>query len=70
MDDTNIVTSIDIDAGEDVTYTVTGIVRPDATGDIHYRDTVVLPDDYHLDFDKTTDEVVYEPGKGSPIIWW
>ncbi|MEZ9289870.1 DUF11 domain-containing protein [Vibrio lentus] len=63
VDDTNIVTSIDIDAGEDVTYTVTGIVRPDATGDIHYRDTVVLPDDYHLDFDKTTDEVVYEPGK-------
>lgn len=61
--DTDIVTSIDIDAGEDVTYTVTGIVRPDATGDIHYRDTVVLPDDYHLDFDKTTDEVVYEPGK-------
>ncbi len=62
-DDNNIVTSIDIDAGEDVIYTVTGIVRPDAIGDIHYRDTVVLPDDYHLSFDKTTDEVVYEPGK-------
>ncbi len=61
--DTDIVTSIDIDAGEDVTYTVTGIVRPDAVGDIHYRDTVVIPDDYHLDFDKTTDEVVYEPAQ-------
>ncbi|WP_086970295.1 DUF11 domain-containing protein [Vibrio coralliirubri] len=61
--DTDIVTSIDIDAGEDVTYTVTGTVRPDAVGDIHYRDTVVIPDDYHLDFDKTTDEVVYEPAQ-------
>ncbi|CAK1741548.1 putative repeat protein (TIGR01451 family) [Vibrio crassostreae] len=63
VDDTNIVTSIDIDAGEDVTYTVTGTVRPDAVGDIYYRDTVVIPDDYHLDFDKTTDEVVYEPAQ-------
>ncbi|MEZ8321887.1 hypothetical protein AB6C72_26180, partial [Vibrio splendidus] len=61
--DTDIVTSIDIDAGEDVTYTVTGTVRPDAVGDIHYRDTVVISDDYHLDFDKTTDEVVYEPAQ-------
>lgn len=61
--DTDIVTSIDIDAGEDVTYTVTGTVRPDAVGDIHYRDTVVIPDGYHLDFDKTTDEAVYEPAQ-------
>ncbi|MHA2706800.1 hypothetical protein [Vibrio owensii] len=59
----DIVTSIDIDEGEDVTYTVKGMIRPDAVGNISYRDTIVIPNDYHLNFDKITDETVYEPGK-------
>nr|WP_156144394.1 DUF11 domain-containing protein [Vibrio jasicida] len=59
----DIVTTIDIDEGEDVTYTVKGMIRPDAVGDISYRDTIVIPNDYHLNFDKITDETVYEPGK-------
>ncbi|WP_414628872.1 hypothetical protein [Vibrio owensii] len=63
QDDKNIVTTIDIDEGEDVTYTVKGMIRPDAVGDISYRDTIVIPNDYHLNFDKITDEKVYEPGK-------
>ncbi|WP_409930960.1 hypothetical protein [Vibrio owensii] len=62
-DNNDIVTTIDIDEGEDVTYTVKGIIRPDAVGDINYRDTIVIPNDYHLNFDKITDETVYEPGK-------
>ncbi|YCO02348.1 hypothetical protein ACB087_01520 [Vibrio sp. VNB-15] len=59
----DIETTIDIDEGEDVTYTVKGIIRPDAVGDINYRGTIVIPNDYHLDFDKVTDETVYEPGQ-------
>ncbi|WP_373408848.1 hypothetical protein [Vibrio jasicida] len=59
----DIVTTIDIDEGEDVTYTVKGMIRPDAVGDISYRGTIVIPNDYHLNFDKITDETVYEPGK-------
>ncbi|GAK22557.1 hypothetical protein JCM19052_3153 [Vibrio sp. JCM 19052] len=39
------------------------MIRPDAVGDISYRDTIVIPNDYHLNFDKITDETVYEPGK-------
>ncbi|WP_416236449.1 hypothetical protein [Vibrio sp. Sgm 5] len=62
-DNNDIVTTIDIDEGEDVTYTVKGMIRPDAVGDINYRDTIVIPNDYHLNFDKITDETVYEPGK-------
>lgn len=62
-DNNDIVTTIDIDEGEDVTYTVKGMIRPDAVGDISYRDTIVIPNDYHLNFDKITDETVYEPGK-------
>ncbi|HGY9597156.1 TPA: hypothetical protein ACOJPH_004870 [Vibrio campbellii] len=59
----DIVTTIDIDEGEDVTYTVKGMIRPDAVGDINYRDTIVVPNDYHLDFDKVADESVYAPGE-------
>ncbi|MCR9941646.1 DUF11 domain-containing protein [Vibrio owensii] len=59
----DIVTTIDIDEGEDVTYTVKGMIRPDAVGDISYRGTIVIPNDYHLNFNKITDETVYEPGK-------
>ncbi|MHA2716909.1 hypothetical protein ACXZ7B_19730 [Vibrio owensii] len=62
-DNNDIVTTIDIDEGEDVTYTVKGKIRPDAVGDINYRGTIVIPNDYHLNFDKITDETVYEPGK-------
>ncbi|WP_409593993.1 hypothetical protein [Vibrio owensii] len=62
-DNNDIMTTIDIDEGEDVTYTVKGMIRPDAVGDISYRDTIVIPNDYHLNFDKITDETVYEPGK-------
>lgn len=63
QDNQDIQTTIDIDQGENVTYTVKGIVRPDAVGDISYRDTIVLPNDYHLKFDKITDETIYEPGQ-------
>ncbi len=59
----DIKTTIDIDEGEDVTYTVKGIVRPDAVGNIRYHETLVIPNDYHLNFDKVTDEKVYEPAK-------
>ncbi|AUW05726.1 hypothetical protein C1N51_18770 [Vibrio campbellii] len=62
-DNNDIVTAIDIDEGEDVTYTVKGVIRPDAVGDINYRGTIVIPNDYHLNFDKVTDETVYEPGQ-------
>lgn len=62
-DNNDIVAMIDIDEGEDVTYTVKGMIRPDAVGDISYRGTIVIPNDYHLNFDKITDETVYEPGK-------
>ncbi len=62
-DNNDIVTTIDIDEGEDVTYTVKGMIRPDAVGNISYRGTIVIPNDYHLNFDKITDETVYEPGK-------
>ncbi|WP_374222446.1 hypothetical protein [Vibrio sp. B1ASS3] len=62
-DNNDIVTTIDIDEGEDVTYTVKGIIRPDAVGDINYHDTIVVPNDYHLDFDKIADESVYAPGE-------
>ncbi|WP_425315780.1 hypothetical protein [Vibrio owensii] len=62
-DNNDIVATIDIDEGEDVTYTVKGMIRPDAVGDISYRGTIVIPNDYHLNFDKITDETVYEPGK-------
>ncbi|OPH52946.1 DUF11 domain-containing protein [Vibrio campbellii] len=62
-DNNDIVTAIDIDEGEYVTYTVKGVIRPDAVGDINYRGTIVIPNDYHLNFDKVTDETVYEPGQ-------
>lgn len=62
-DDNDIDTVIDIDEGEYVTYIVKGTVRPDAIGNIRYHDTLVIPNDYHLNFDKSTDENVYEPGK-------
>ncbi|MFV8458193.1 hypothetical protein ACNO5M_24270, partial [Vibrio owensii] len=62
-DNTDIITTIDIDENESVTYTVEGIIRPDAVGNIIYRDTFVIPNDYRLDIEKVTDEAVYEPNQ-------
>ncbi|RTZ17222.1 DUF11 domain-containing protein [Vibrio aquaticus] len=62
-DDKNIDTMIDV-AGEDhVLYTVEGIVRGDATGDITIGGITVEPYDYHLVFKKTVDQKNYQPNE-------
>ncbi len=61
-DNKNIDTTIDIAGGDYVLYTVKGIVRDDAVGNITIGGITVKPNDYHLTFYKTTDEVNYQPG--------
>lgn len=62
-DNQNIDTYIDVAGGDYVLYTVKGTVRDDAVGSIAIGGITVKPNDYHLDFYKTTDEVNYHPGK-------
>ncbi len=61
-DNKNIDTTIDIAGGDYVLYTVKGIVRDDAVGNITIGGITVKPNDYHLSFYKTTDETNYQPG--------
>lgn len=66
-DNTDIDTTVDVGAGDKVTFTVTGKVRPDAIGDINFGgdsndNAVVHPYLYQLNFEKTTVEKNYSPG--------
>jgi len=62
-DNKDVVTSIDVGPKDTVSYVFTGKIRPDAVGDINYAGTTVLPYQYALDSDKSTEERNYEPGK-------
>jgi uncharacterized repeat protein (TIGR01451 family) len=59
----DIVTTVDVGGKDTVVYTVQGTIRPDAIGNIDYADTTVIPEDYHLNASKTTEETNYSPGK-------
>ncbi|OCH14845.1 hemagglutinin [Aliivibrio sp. 1S165] len=63
QDNENIDTTIDVAGGDYVLYTVEGIVRDDAIGNIEIGDATLRPNEYHLTFSKETDEVNYEPGE-------
>ncbi|MGD8110076.1 DUF11 domain-containing protein [Vibrio sp. TRT 17S01] len=60
---TNIDTTIDVAGKDYVLYTVEGVVREDATGDITIGGITVNPYEYHLKFSKTVDQKNYEPGQ-------
>ncbi|MCK6263704.1 DUF11 domain-containing protein [Vibrio sp. ZSDE26] len=62
-DNENIETTIDVAGGDYVLYTVEGVVRDDAVGDITIGGITVRPFDYHLTFTKTVDQKNYEPGQ-------
>ena len=66
-DNHNISTVIDVAGGDYVLYTVEGVVRDDAVGNIVIGGITVKPNDYHLSFYKTTDEATYRPGQ--PITY-
>ncbi|OEF30232.1 hypothetical protein A1QC_00035 [Vibrio rumoiensis 1S-45] len=68
----DINTTVDVGPGDKVVFTITGQVRPDATGTINFNDidninddnhnVIVQPYPYQLTFDKTTKQVNYSPG--------
>ncbi len=62
-DNKNIDTTIDVAGGDYVLYTVEGVVRDDAVGDITIGGITVKPNDYHLSFVKKVDEANYKPGE-------
>ncbi|MCS2153109.1 DUF11 domain-containing protein [Scandinavium goeteborgense] len=62
-DNKDIVTTLDVGPKDTVVYTVQGKIRPDAIGNIDYAGTTVIPEDYHLNASKTTEETNYSPGK-------
>lgn len=62
-DDENIDTTIDVAGGDYVLYTVEGIVRDDAVGNIIIGGTTLRPNQFHLSFSKEVDEINYEPGE-------
>ncbi|MFM2586995.1 DUF11 domain-containing protein [Vibrio sp. TBV020] len=62
-DNQNIDTTIDVAGGDYVLYSVEGVVRGDATGDITIGGITVEPYDYHLKFTKTVDQKNYQPGE-------
>ncbi len=62
-DNQDIDTVIDIAGGDSVTYTVEGVVRGDAVGNITIGDLTVMPSDYHLTFSKTASKTNYQPGE-------
>ncbi len=66
-DNQNIDTTIDVAGKDYVVYTVEGIVRDDAAGDITIGGITVSPYDYHLTFTKTVDQKNYEPNK--PLVY-
>lgn len=59
----NIVTTIDVAGGDYVLYTVKGIVREDAVGDIDIGGITIRPNEFHLSFSKEVDEINYKPGE-------
>lgn len=61
-DNENITTTIDVAGGDYVLYTVEGVVRDDAVGDITIGGITVEPYDYHLVFSKTVEQKNYQPG--------
>ena len=61
-DNENITTTIDVAGGDYVLYTVEGVVRDDAVGDITIGGITVEPYDYHLAFTKTVEQKNYQPG--------
>ncbi len=63
QDNENIDTMIDVAGGDYVLYTVEGVVRDDAVGNITIGDDTVEPYEYHLNFTKKVDQVNYQPGK-------
>ncbi|WP_318487191.1 DUF11 domain-containing protein [Photobacterium leiognathi] len=65
-DNKNIDTTIDVAPKDKVIYTVTGMVRDDAVGDITFNndpDLVVEPYEPKLEIEKKVDQKSYEPGK-------
>lgn len=62
-DNENITTTVDVAGGDYVLYTVEGVVREDAVGDITIGGITVEPYDYHLVFTKTVDQKNYQPGQ-------
>ncbi|WP_072055476.1 DUF11 domain-containing protein [Aliivibrio fischeri] len=62
-DNKNIDTTIDVAGGDYVLYTVKGIVRNDAVGDITIGGITVRPNEFHLTFSKEVDELNYKPGE-------
>ncbi|TMX35908.1 DUF11 domain-containing protein [Vibrio sp. Hep-1b-8] len=61
-DNENITTTIDVAGGDYVLYTVEGVVRDDAVGDITIGGITVEPYAYHLAFTKTVEQKNYQPG--------
>ena len=59
----NINTTIDVAGGDYVLYTVKGIVRDDAVGDIDIGGITIRPNEFHLTFSKEVDEINYKPGE-------
>lgn len=66
-DNENINTTIDVAGDDYVLYTVEGVVREDAAGNITIGGITVEPYDYHLVFSKTTEQKNYQPG--SPLTY-
>lgn len=62
-DDENIDTTIDVAGGDYVLYTVEGLARDDAIGNITIGGITVRPNEFHLTFSKEVDELNYEPGE-------
>lgn len=62
-DNKNIDTTIDVAGGDYVLYSVEGVVRGDASGDITIGGITVEPYDYHLTFSKTVEQKNYQPGQ-------
>ncbi|MDD9157809.1 DUF11 domain-containing protein [Aliivibrio sp. S4TY2] len=62
-DNKNINTTIDVAGGDYVLYTIKGIVREDAVGDIDIGGITIRPNEFHLTFSKEVDEINYKPGE-------
>ena len=66
-DNENITTMVDVAGGDYVLFTVEGVVRDDAAGDITIGGITVEPYDYHLTFSKTVEQKNYQPGQ--PLVY-
>ncbi|AQS38510.1 conserved repeat protein [Shewanella psychrophila] len=63
----NLDTWIDVGPGDKVVYTITGVVRDDAAGDITNGDLVVKPFQPNWDYSKESDNKNYQAGQ--PLIY-